>query len=327
MQTARPRLYLHIGRNKVGSKTIQDYCLQHEEDLRKGGVRYALFGYPIPPGSDIPNFSSEFVRAQRSDAVLVSHEGICCWPAELTRGLIADLSDLDVQVIFYIRPYRDWVVSSYNFDVRSGFSGCDFDRYLEAIASRVSFLPQLNMWGDAFGWENIRVRSTHAADLQGGDLVSDFLAAMGRGVAPDRQVKRLNTSSSWMAVEMMRAVLGRDQATGWDSTRHALGQVLHYHTTEALKDCGDAFADAVYLPRRQAQELSDLYNRDLDFLTARTGVHLQRDDAQDAPMRAFLPSADRVPKNIVRMVRERTLDHPHAAELLNQAAFRARCEY
>ena len=330
MQIARPRLYLHIGRNKAGSTTLQKYCLDHEKELKNAGVRYALFGYPSPPGSEAPTFPShmalaEFVRTQQADAVLVSHEGICCFPAEMTAAMAADLSDLNTRVIFYIRPYRDWVVSSYNFDVRIGFNGRDFDRYLEVIASRVSFRPMLEIWGDALGWENIRVRSTDPADLQGGDLVSDLMSAINVDLMPGRQSERLNTAPSWMAIELMRPILGRDQALGWDSTGLATAQVLHHYTDEAIKECGEIFVDATYLTRSKSEEMANLYNEDLVFIKERTGVNLKQDDARHAPERAFLPGAEQVPEKILRLIGDRAFGpnapvlHPDVANFVKSS--------
>ena len=333
MTTSRPRLYLHIGRNKAGSTTLQAYCLDHADRLRQEGIRYALFGYPSPPGGDVPTFPShdllgEFVRAQRTDAVLVSHEGICCFPAALSQAMATDLSDLDVQVIFYTRPYRDWVVSSYKYDVRIGFNGRDFDRYLDSIWPRISVWPMLEIWGETVGWENMRVRSTHPDDLLEGDLLSDFLAAINVPRPSVATAERLNNSASWVAVELMRTVLGRDRALGWTAAELAVAQVLHHCADQAVSEHGGLLPDAVYLTRRQAQDLTRLYNHDLATLAARTGVSLRCDDAQDAPERAFLPSVAQAPKAILQSIRDQATGpaaalHPQVAEFVNRPAFAA----
>src|SRR5271168_4995399 len=137
-------LYLHIGRNKAGSTTLQNYWIAQASELRRAGVQYALFGQPSPPGSGLPTFPThallaDFVRAEPGRAVLVSHEVICCFTPGVTRALASDLASLNLQLIFYVRPYRDWVLSSYNFDVRTGFNGRDFDRYLEDLRPLISF--------------------------------------------------------------------------------------------------------------------------------------------------------------------------------------------
>ena len=337
MPPERPRLYLHIGRNKAGSTTIQAFCLERAEQLKAAGVQYALFGYPPPPGGGVPSFPShhplaDFVRAQSGGAVLVSHEGICCFPAELTRSMASDLSDLDVRVIFYIRPYREWVVSSYSFDVCIGFNGRDFDRYLESLSERISFRPMLEIWGEVLGWDKIRVRSLHPADLEGGDLVTDFMAAMEVEVASPRSVERLNTGASWMTVELVRTVLGRDEALGWDPQGRTIARTLSYHLEMAVADHGEGGGEVNYLTRGQAQALAGLYNDDLAFIAERTGVRLQAEATGDLPDRRFLPSAERAPRALMRLVRQRASEpaaarlHPDVADFVNRPAFRAYCE-
>ena len=336
MQAVRPRLYLHIGRNKAGSTTLQAFCLDHAEELKRAGVQYALFGYPTPLGSDVPTFPShldlaDFVRAQQTRAVLVSHEGICCFPIEPTRRMASDLSELDVRIIFYVRPYRAWVVSSYSFDVRTGLNGRDFDRYLESIWERISVRPTLEVWGEALGWANIRVRSLHPADLQGGDLLTDFRAAIGFDGAAARPVDRLNTSASWMTMELLRTLIVGDEALGWDAASLDLAEGLSDHLDTALRGCGESAAEVNYLTGRQAQRLAGLYNDDLDFISARTGVRLHHDLADNPPERPFLPSAERVPKAAMRLVRQRALEprnariRPDIVEFVNRAAFRGYC--
>ena len=329
-------LYLHIGRNKAGSTTLQNYWVAHAGELRRAGVQYALFGQPSPPGSGLPTFPThallaDFVRAEPGRAVLVSHEVICCFTPEVTRRLASDLASLNVQLIFYVRPYREWVLSSYNFDVRTGYNGRDFDRYLEDLRPLISFRPMLEIWGEIIGWDNIRVRSLSRGDLLEGDLIVDANAAIGGNLPRGGSAIRENASPSWMAIEMLRTIVGRDVADGWQGTDLAIAHKLHDYTDAAMAAVGTVAERVNYFTRDQAQWLADLYNRDLESVAEHTGVSLQPDDASPVAERPFLPSADRIPRDILRAIVELASDpaaaehHPAAAAFVQTPRFTSLC--
>lgn len=329
-------LYLHIGRNKAGSTTLQNYWVAHAGELRRAGVQYALFGQPSPPGSGLPTFPTQalladFVRAEPGRAVLVSQEVICCFTPEATRRLASDLAGLNVQLIFYVRPYRDWVLSSYNFDVRTGYNGRDFDRYLEDLRPLISFRPMLEIWGEIIGWKNIHVRSLDRRDLRDGDLIADGNAAIGVSLPSGGPAARDNASPSWMAIEMLRTIVGRDVADGWQGTDLAIAHKLHDYTDAAMAACGTSSGPVNYFTRQQARWLSDLYNRDLAAIAEHTGVSLQPDDAGAAADRPFLPSADRVPRDMLRAIVRFAADpaapehHPVVAAFVKTPRFKALC--
>jgi hypothetical protein len=333
---AEPTLYLHIGRNKAGSTTLQNYILRHLAQLGEAGVRYAMFGQPSPATTSVPTFPTHrhiaaFVRAQRGGAVLVSHEGLCCFTPELTQIMATDLAGLDIQLLFYIRPYREWVVSSYSFDVRTGHNALDFDRYLERIRPAISFWPILEIWGQTLGWHRVRVRSLAQADLIGGDLVRDFTSAIGLPPAPPDEAARANSSPGWVVIELLRMIAPGGPATGWTPATLPIAQLLHHLADQSMAALGVQQAQGNYLSAAQSDELAALYNNDLDFVAARTGVHLQADAAGQAPERDFLPSVECIPKTILRMIRERALApafaaiHPQAAAFVSSDTFSRLC--
>ena len=332
MRSGGATLHLHIGRNKSGSTTLQNHFVQHSDAMRQKGVRYALFGQPVPAGSAVPTFPThlhlaDFVRAQPGGAVLVSHEGLCCFTPEMTRIMASDLAHLNVQLILYVRPYGDWTMSSYNFDVRVGANGRDFDRYLETIRPSISFWPALEIWAQAIGWDRVRVRSLHAADLQGGDLLTDCLSAIGLPPAPCAQASRSNVSPGWIVIELLRMAVGRDSAEGWDSTGLAVAEAMHELAEKAVTATGQAAARVGYLTGCQAEELSALYNQDLARVAAQTGVPLQPDDPREAIVRLVLPSADQVPKPVIHLIRQYALEPEYARVHPEIAAFVSSCSF
>ena len=114
----RPRIVLHIGRNKAGSTTIQDFCLQEQRTLASQGVTYALFGHLSHSRVDTPGFATfeglrEHALAYPRSTLLVSNEFMFGWPDEFTRAAARVLADCDVQILAYIRSYDEWIVSAY----------------------------------------------------------------------------------------------------------------------------------------------------------------------------------------------------------------------
>ena len=332
MSAIEPAIYLHIGRNKAGSTSLQDYFAAHAAWLASHRVQYALFGNlagTVPGLPDMPNHYSiiEAIRRDPATSILISNEIIAALPEEHATRLAHDLAGRNVRVIFYVRPYRSWLRSSYSFDVRIGCNGRDFDAYLEHMRPRISFWPAARIWGETFGWDRVHVRSIDPRDLLAGDLITDCLAAIGLTMPPEPARKRSNETPNWIVTEMLRLAVGRDAAPQWDFTGLAVAEAIHEVVDAALADCGQHAPGVKYLTRAQAHALADDYNADLWSLAAVTGVALQPDDASDAAERGFLPSARHVPQAVLRNIAARTLApgfarlHPEAAAFVAGPAF------
>ncbi len=308
---------------------MQTYFAEQAGYLRQAGLDHVLlFGQDGPADGSLRRFANHrevavFARGHNGRSVLVSHEGLCCFSPELTQVMAQDFAGLDAQVLFYVRPYGEWVVSAYNFDVRTGYNAADFDAYLEGVEAGVSFWPMLEIWGRALGWENIRVRSLHPADLQGGELVADCLSALGLAGAPAASVARVNVSPGWWVVEMLRLVAQGGAGAGWTQTGLAVAEELHRLTERAAEQAGLCCPPAQYLSRAQSVRLAALYERDLALLAAHTGCRLQPGPVcvQERP---FLPAVRHVPDRVVRMVCAMALEgenarvHPEAAAFVRE---------
>jgi hypothetical protein len=311
---------------------LQDFFVAHVDWLTERGVRYARFGYPPGSGDGLPSYQShheliEAFRAAPEQSILVSNEVISGFTPHYATVMAKGLAGFNAHVILYVRPYRAWLRSSYGFDVQSGLNGRDFDSYLAHLRPKISFWPFVQIWGRLLGWDRVRVRSTDPRDLVGGDLIEDCLAAMTLPPPAVSQRTRSNVTPNWMAIELLRMVVGRDEADGWDLTRRAIAEPLHEIAEEAFVDCGVAGAPAEYLTREQAHALADLYNADLAALRAHTGTDLRPDDATGAPERQFLPTAAHVPQAVLRHIvaRARTPQFarrcPQAAGFITSPAF------
>ncbi|MGB8840292.1 MAG: hypothetical protein WCC64_04410 [Aliidongia sp.] len=316
-ERGRPRIYLHIGRNKAGSTSLQDFFLERRAVLAQAGLRYCLFGHLKDSVPGVPGFATApeltaYARTEAAPAYLVSNEFLFGWPRDYTDSMVAGLSGCDVRVIAYLRPYGEWVQSAYAEEVRRGLTCLDFDRYLDELHPQISAWPYLEGWAEALGWERIRVRSTDPRDLAGGDLIGDCLTALGLDPALAGAARRSNRAPPWPVLEMLR----RLRELTDEATFHRVAPSLQLLLEEGLSET--TLPPAEYLTSEQAHRLADLYNSDLLRLAERTGVALQpeRPNEQIGAMR---PGFDRMPPALLRQwaVRAKLPDfrrsHPEAA--------------
>jgi hypothetical protein len=218
-------IYLHIGRNKAGSTTLQDLFAACHPALEAVGIRYVLIGRMKDSVPGQPGFSTlwdvaTYAKDNPQISLLISNEFLSGWPPQFIADAATALRGLDTTVIAYTREYSGWVGSAYGFDVGSGWNARDFDDYVEWIGDRVSYWPALERWGQAFGWHNMRIRSLNPASLHGGELIDDCLDALGVGpaLAQAAPILRSNTAMPWMTVELTRAMVGQSSETGWDGS-------------------------------------------------------------------------------------------------------------
>jgi len=297
-----PRIYLHIGRNKAGSTSLQDFFLAEREALAAAGLRYCLFGHLKDSAPGVLGFETQFELAAHANtgterAYLVSNEFLFGWPREYTDSMVAGLAGFDLRVIAYIRPYGAWVCSAYAEEVKKGWNSRDFDRYLDWLGPRISAWPYLQGWGEALGWDRVRVRSIDPRDLDGGELIGDCLSALDLDPALARGTIRSNRAPDWPVLEMLRALVDADNEIGWSEAARRVAEPLQALMEDCLAEAPVPPAD--YLTAEQARGLADLYNRDLDCLAEWTGVRLQP-ERPSGRTRAALPGFDRIPMALLR---------------------------
>lgn len=323
--TARPgpingrEIVLHIGRNKAGSTTLQDFCQAAKTELRVQGVDYVLFGHladsdPTSPGfPTFPDLAAE-MRASPGQRRLISNEFMFAWPEDFTEAAARALAGFEVQILAYIRPYDAWVVSAYAEETRRGMNMRDIDAYLEHLRPRISAWPALRKWAECFGWERLRLRDLSRPSLFGGELVADFVHALGLTQIPLRQTAS-NVAPHWIELELTRRLAERNGDSEWAGVARAEIEPLLAELRPLL---GRAPA-ATYLTLEQRRGLRRLYNDDLARIEAAGGPRLQPARGQLGEERPFRPSLVHAPGSVLRRLAELAEDaafaerHPAAA--------------
>jgi len=291
---------LHIGRNKAGSTTIQDFCLEQRAELRARGVEYVMFGHLADSQPGVAGFVTfdellSDLRARPGARRLVSNEFMFGWPDEFTEDAAKALAGVDVQIIVYLRRYDQWAASAYAEETRRGMNMRGIDDYLAWLGPRVSAWPHLRKWGECFGWDRVRVRDLAPAALRRGDLLSDFLHELGLRMAA-RGGARSNVAPHWIELELTRRLAERNGETEWAGVAREVVEPLLAELRPLLAVAGPA----PYLSLAQRRSLLDLYNEDLGRIRRAGGGRLAPVRADLGPERRFAPSFEQIPDEVLQ---------------------------
>jgi hypothetical protein len=313
-------LFLHIGFHKAGSTTLQTFLRDNASALAAAGVDYPEIGrdpdaiahHALARGLKKRREAPEGLEAMwrelaaladRGRAVVVSSEGLEPADPEPLRGWLAGAP---VKVVAYVRDLPSRLVSIYAQSIKRGNSTLDFDAFTvrELALDRTPSAPKLKAWAEVFGPGNVRVRSVDGSTLAGGDVVSDFLDAVGLG--PDA-VARLglgqpvsrNVSPGWKTLEVLRAL---NAEGGWPEEDEA--PEARSPAGSLLRAAQDAEARlgwsgrGLYLGAAQIAEAVRLDAADIAAVEA-LGLDARlvaaRPEASQA--RAFLPELSSIPQN------------------------------
>ena len=227
----RAKFYIHIGVPKTGSKSIQ-YALA---DNRATLLAHGINSLPCGPNHGTPlisllrenphEFSRNFLRhldtpektasfnssisfvikkaLQRnvSGKMVISGEGLSDLSAVEIERLKALLGPYaaDYRIIVYVRDPYEYANSAFLQRLKSG-STLDTRRKLPLPEYRNKLQPYI----DAFGRENVDIRIFDRRRFIGGDLITDFLAAIGE---PPELARSLNVEHANQSMSHEAAVI------------------------------------------------------------------------------------------------------------------------
>ncbi len=213
----------HIGLHKTGTTTLQMLMARNADALAERDIHYPSLD-SSPAHHVLESYLPEELATQawrevrdlrplaRQGTVVLSSETF--WganPRVMREGIEGD----DAKVVVYVRPYADWLVSLYSQWAKVGRATLTFDEFFECFLRDNSDVVStcILRWADAFGATRVRVRALERDCLEGGELVDDFLAALGTNRSGLNLPGNKNPTPDWRTVELLRA--RHLAASGW----------------------------------------------------------------------------------------------------------------
>lgn len=317
-------LYLHIGRGKSGSSTIQSLAEKQVAFMKKAGFSCPLSVHGLPNhgrlaaalnaiDSDrqtIRKFRKDLVRSS-SPNILVSAEALHSLKSEGLARLRWFARSQHVRILFYVRDYPSWIPSMYAQSTKNGRNLHDIDTFLRASRKNLSVVARLDRWAGEFGWESIRIRPLDATALVGGNLISDILHALGVDDPPP-EVPRENESPHWMTLEIVRAL-------GIAATKSAIEKVDLRSLKGIVRLCETCMDPGKprrtpYLTPAQWLKAADFYRSDMEIPGRRIGMTFPVSIGEPQE-REFLPGFDAVPRDVRGAIRNRLQDARWSARI------------
>ncbi|HKO19552.1 MAG TPA: hypothetical protein VJU82_11770 [Acidobacteriaceae bacterium] len=257
------RLYLHIGTEKTGTTSIQRFLDVNRGVLRQNGILFPTAPgrrnqtqlavaaqndrkrgdkrlrkkLEIETASDAQVFRerlcnelAEELAASDCSTVIMSTEHCS---SRLLRPLeVPRLRDLlsplfsDIRIVVYLRRQDDFLLSTYSTSVKSGSTEALRIPGPRMTEAHYDHWVLLSRWAEAFGQDRMICRRFEKSELKGGDVVDDFLDAIGiAGRPPFRRPAAANESLDASSLEFLR--LFNKFVPGSDATRGRLLRLLN----------------------------------------------------------------------------------------------------
>lgn len=323
MSSEAPPLFLHIGRGKSGSSTIQSLAADHAPFMKSQGVTCpltvhgianharlasALYDPPSDPAT-LKKFRKD-VRKNLKSKVFISAEALFSLNRPHLQHLKRLIGDRETRILVYVRDYPSWLQSVYAQRTKRTVNTLDFDGYYRATRETTTILPRLERWAEAFGWDKMRIRPLDAASLAGGDLITDVLQALDVNGSPG-DIESLNVTPHWVTLEFQRALVLAAAAAGVTIDTRA-GRV----TRALFESCAaDVKPRRVqYFTKEQWLDLADLFKADMKALSMQTEVPLGI-NLQEPGERAFLPDFSAIPESVKADVKDKLKRPEHASRI------------
>lgn len=227
-------VYLHIGLEKTGTKSLQVFLKGNESALRAKGFSYLcddakpyfqeVGHFPVAAcfSSECPDFVSpakfrpatEVLGELRRDVELCDkHVILSCEhfssrlrDARPLQAIRDALPNRSLKVICYLRRQDEFALAAYSTAVLSGRRRPFRVDQVTAKHRYYNFQETLELWGSAFGRESILVREFDRERLVGGDIRRDFLGLLGIDDAGFCFGRDENISLDAQQVEALRLV-------------------------------------------------------------------------------------------------------------------------
>jgi hypothetical protein len=207
-------LYLHIGTEKTGTTSLQQFLRKNRDVLAENGILY-----PSSPGTgnhtalavialddsrrgplrrmvgvttveELQEFRAKFQRDLAAELAGGTYRKVIMSNEHCSTRLNSDheleyLRDIfrshfdNIYVVVYIRRQDDYLLSSYSTHVKNGATDAASLPEDEKEMARYDHWQLLSRWARVFGRERIICRKYERASLVGGSIEDDLLTAIG----------------------------------------------------------------------------------------------------------------------------------------------------
>lgn len=277
------RVLLHVGVNKTGTSSLQDFLAKNPDRLAAAGWRYPQAGrdaaahHPFAHAlrlrdlERLGRFRSELLSEIGPDEnVVMSSEAMPDVPhTDLMRDFF---KGFEVSVVGYVREHVAHYASWYQQDVQMGFSTCSFPHYV--MLNHRPFTPIFERWIAAFGKRNVSCFHYDRRELASGDIVVDFMRHLG-----------------------VKDIRGWDR-TPWENNPSVTGNLLFFkmicnafggpevqQVTEELEDLSKlkpSFRGKMFVPEGDVRDIVYRFGEDRARLRQLFGVEVPRLDGDYA---------------------------------------------
>ncbi|MFH1137326.1 MAG: hypothetical protein V1816_14745 [Pseudomonadota bacterium] len=221
-------IYLHIGTHKTGTTSIQNFCTENTEFLKKQGYIYPkccwyYYGHHRIPFSlkkqkdirrdDIPDFDTEISELKqcidncKEDKIVISSEEFSVLKSEAVKQLMTALNCYNVYIVLFLRRQDHLLLSIYNQQIKD-FNNKKFVHYAEMKNQVSAFYPSFNYNNLVKTWEKFVGKERMIVCLyneEGNEAIKDFLCSIDFGEHKIANSEVLaNQSINPKALEMVR---------------------------------------------------------------------------------------------------------------------------
>lgn len=191
----RKTIYIHIGANKTGSSSIQQFMDVNRDLFASKNLYYVnkdIVSHAHHPmawvlqGSKgtIPNYKvnqmvwedvvAEIKTTNYLNYLISSEFFITVKNIEQTNRIKKYFSEFNVKIILYIRPQDLWIESAYLQKVKTGIECGRFIDFIKNPDQEFDIEKLLRAWECSFGVDNIIIRNFDDKEVKK-DLISDFI--------------------------------------------------------------------------------------------------------------------------------------------------------